>query len=361
VYAPGSYADTAEITALTRVAARSGGLYATHVRGMARPIIEAVQEALEIGKNAGIPVQVSHLNPGYPSWGRIQELIEMVEAARADGLDAAFDTLVYPQSTFSGGSLLPNWANEGGMLELLKRLAQPETRQRIKTDTLRYGDELGGSVASCLIQEGKWNQLWLMKPERFKLKNLAELAEFSGKTDPFDALLDLILEEKGAVSGISQPYCQDDVDQTVKHPLGMFETDDRPVTPEGRVAPWHRRGYGSFAHVFEQYVRERGLLSCEEAVRKSTSLPAWRLGLTKRGLVEKGYYADLVVFDPGSIRDESSDEEPAKFPTGIDYVIVNGETVVEQGHPTGALPGKVIRHTQSNQEFVMEETRDVSR
>jgi N-acyl-D-amino-acid deacylase len=351
VYAPGSFSTTDEIVNLASVAAEYGGFYASHVRGMALPIFEAVREAIEIGKTAGLPVQVSHLNPGYPTWGRIADLIELLESARAHGMDVTADTLVYDQSVFSGGSLLPNWANEGGMPKLLKRLGEPQTRQRIKDDTRRYGDEMGGSVASCLLQAGKWDQLWLIKPERLRMKSLADLAEAAGNADPYDTLLDLILAEQGEVSGISQPYSQEDVDGTVRHPLCMPETDDRPVARHGSVAPWHRRGYGSFARLMGWYVRERGILPLEEAIRKSTSLPARRIGLSKRGILKEGFYADLTLFDPYAIQDVSTDEDPARYPQGIRYVIVNGQVVVEHGEPSGRFPGKVLRHLPGNQEF----------
>lgn len=344
VYAPGCYSSTGEVADLAREAAASGGFYATHIRGMARPVFEAVEEAIHIGELANIPVQISHLNPGYPTWGRVRELVEIIESARLEGLDVTADTLVYNQSVFSGGSLLPNWANEGGLPALLNRLADPETRQRIKADTLRYGDESGGSVAACLLQDGKWDLLWLMKPDRLKLKNLAELAAISGCSDPYDAYLDLIVAEKGNVSGVSQPYSQADVDYTVNHPQVILATDDRPISRDGKIPPWHRRGYGTFAQVMGSYVRERGVLSLESAIHKSTALPARRLGLRDRGIIEQGCYADLLVFDPDTVQDVTTDEDPDRYPIGMNDVVVNGQLVVEAGSPTGALPGKVLRH-----------------
>lgn len=351
VYAPGCYADTRELIELARVAAEHGGFYASHVRGMARPIVDAVREAIRIGKEASLPVQVSHLNPGYPFWGRIPQLMEILDAARSKGLDVTSDTLLYPQSIFSAGSLLPNWANEGGLPALLKRLQDPETRHWIKEDTLHYGDEKGGSVASCLLQEGKWDLLWLTQPVRFKLKNLAEVAALTGHEDPFDALLDLILAEKGAVRGISQPYCQEDIDLTVAHPLCMPGSDDQPVSRLGPVAPWHRRGYGSFARLLGWYVREHGLLTMEAAIAKSTSLPARRLKLAGRGLVKEGFFADLLVFDPDVVRDTGTDDDPACYPEGIECVLVNGQFAVEAGTATGARSGRVLRHTPDSRDF----------
>ena len=176
------------------------------------------------------------------------------------------------------------------------------------------------------------------------MKDLAELAEIVAAPDPFDALLDLLIEEKGNVSGISQPYSQSDVDYTVGHPIIMPETDDRPVSKLGDLLPMHTRGFGSFARVMSWYVRERGLLSLEEAIRKSTSLPARRLGLTDRGMVKEGYYADLTLFDPNSICEMGNTGDPAQYPQGIQYVIVNGQVVVDQGEHTGVLSGSILRH-----------------
>jgi N-acyl-D-amino-acid deacylase len=343
VYAPGSFAAADEIMALAEVAAQYGGFYATHVRGMALPIFEAVAEAIEVGRCAGLPVQISHLNAGYPTWGRAKELFDMVAAARQSGLDVTADTLLYDQSVFSAGSLLPEWANAGGLPGLLQRLADPAMRQRIQADTRQYGDRRGGSVASCLMQDGRWERLWLLKPARCQGKTLAEVAQARGSDSPYETYLDLIIEEKGQVSGISQPYLQDDVDFNAAHPLCMPATDDQPVAPSGPVGPWHTRAYGSFARLFGCYVRQRGLLSLEEAVRKSTSLPAQRLGLSDRGLLRPGYWADLTLFEPDKIAEQGSLAEPSRPPLGIHTVLVNGQVVVEGGQHTGALPGQVLR------------------
>jgi len=346
VYTPGSFADTEEIIELAREAAKKHGFYASHVRGMARPIFQAVMEAINIGEETGIPVQISHLNPGYPSWGIVAELVEFLEAARDRGLNITADTLLYDQSIFSGGGLLPNWANEGGLPALLRRLEDPMIRQQIKDDTRLHGDQNGGGVGGCLIQDGKWNQIWFTRPERVSMKDMAELAQSVGAQDPFDAYLDLLLEEKGNVSGISRPYSQRDVDYTVSHPLIMPGTDDRPVSRSGSVLPWHTRGYGSFARLMGWYVRERKLLSLEQAIRKSTSLPAWRLGLTDRGSLKEGYCADVTLFNPDSIQETGNTQDPAQYPQGIHSVIVNGKVVVDQGEHTGELSGRVLRHAQ---------------
>lgn len=351
VYTPGSFADTEEIVDLAREAANQQGFYASHVRGMALPIFQAVAEAIRIGETAGIPVQVSHLNPGYPSWGIVAELVELLDSARSRGLDITADTLIYDQSIFSGGGLLPNWANEGGISALLQRLADPVIRQKIKDEILQHGDEHGGGVASCLIQHGKWHQLWFTRPERLYMKDMADLARMVTDPDPFDAYLDLLVDEKGNVSGISQPYSQEDVDYTVSQAMIMPGTDDRPISRFGKLLPMHTRGYGSFARLMGWYVRERRLLSLEEAIRKSTSLPARRLGLSDRGLLREGWCADLTLFDPETIREMGDTQEPARYPEGIHYVIVNGQVVVDEGEPTGVRSGCVLRHNHGKKEL----------
>jgi len=345
-YPPSGFAGTEEIVELARVAAKYGGIYATHVRGMAHPIFEAVEEAIEIGEKAGLPVQLSHVNLGPPTWGRVPELMKRVEEARTRGLDVTADTLVHNESVFGRGSLLPNWASEGGLERLLERLSDPETREKIKKDTRLYGDSRGGSVASCLMQNGDWDKLWVTFPKRLLGKTLAKVAEIRGLKDPYDALLDLILEEKGNVRGVTEPYFQEDVDYTVGHPLCMPETDGRPIAPSGDPAlpPMHHRTYGAFAKMLGWYVRDRDIITLEEAIRKSTSFPAQRIGLKDRGLLREGMWADITILDPETIRETGTLENPAQYPEGILYVLVNGQIVIDKGEHTGALPGRVLRH-----------------
>jgi N-acyl-D-aspartate/D-glutamate deacylase len=343
VYPPSGFASTEEVVGLAKIAARYGGIYSTHVRGMSHPIFQAVREAIDIGERAGLPVQVSHLNPGPAAWGKAPDLVALVEAARARGLDVTIDTLVHNESIFKGGSLLPNWVSVGGLASLLERIGDPETRQKIKADTREFGDWRGGSVATCLMQDGRWDKLWVMTPARLKGMSLAELGKAAKADDPYDALLDLILEEKGNVAGVSEPYLQADVDYTVAHPLCMPETDDLPVVPGGPVPPMHTRAYGSFAKLLGHYVRDRKLLTLEEAVRKATSFPAQRLGLEGRGLLRKGMHADITIFDPRTVAEKGTRENPSQYPVGIQFVLVNGEIVVDEGAQTKARPGRVLR------------------
>ena len=343
VYPPSSFATTEEIIGLAEVAATYGGIYSTHVRGMARPIFQAVKEALEIGERASLPVQVSHLNPGPAAWGKAPELVALVEEARDRGLDVTVDTLVHNESVFKGGSLLPNWASEGGLASLVERIGDPDTRQKIKTDSLQFGDRYGGSVASGLMQDGRWDKIWITMPKRLNCMSLAELATAMNRKDPYDVLLDLIVEEKGNIAGVSEPYLQSDVDYTVAHPLCMPETDDLPVAPDGPVPPMHTRAFGSFAKLLGYYVREKHILTLEEAIRKATSFPAQRIGLEGRGLLRKGMFADIAIFDPHTVAERGTREHPAQYPEGIRFVLVNGQPVVDGGKPTSVRSGRVLR------------------
>jgi N-acyl-D-amino-acid deacylase len=343
VYAPSSYSGSEELVELAKVAAQYGGFYASHVRGMAHQIFEAVEEAIKIGKLAGLPVQISHLNAGYPNWGKAQELIGLIEKARFAGQDVTCDTLLHDESVFSGGSLFPAWVNEGGVDRLLQRLGDPSTRQRIREEILADGDRRGGSVAACLLQDGKWDKLWLIEPLRLNHINLKQLAEMQGKADPFEAFFDLLMEEKGKARGISQPYSQEDIDKILQYAWCMPETDGQPVSPDGKLLPNHQREYGAFAHLLGSYVRERGVINLEEAIRKSTSLPAWRMGLKDRGTLHPGDWADIVLFDPQKINEMGDALHLTRSPQGIEFVLVNGQVVVEHGKHTGALPGKILR------------------
>ena len=343
-YPPGSFADTEEIAALAQTAAERGGIYSSHVRGMGHTIFEAVREAVSIGQRAGLPVQISHLNIGPPAWGRISDVVGLMERARERGTDVTADTLVHNESVFAGGSLLPGWINEGGLDKLLERLGDPDMRARVKAETLEYGDTRGGSVASCLMQEGHWDKLRITLPTRFLGKSLAEIALNEGTEDPYDALLDLIIEERGNVRGVTEPYLQEDVDFTVAHPLCTFLTDGQPISiDEFSPPPMHRRTFGTFARVFGHYVRDRKIIGLEEAVRKSTSLAARRIGLKDRGLLMEGMWADITVMNSETIRETGTLENPAQYPEGIEYVLVNGRIVVDRTGYTGALPGKVLK------------------
>jgi dihydroorotase/N-acyl-D-amino-acid deacylase len=265
----------------------------------------------------------------------------VLKEARDEGMDVTTDNVVYRYSGFEGASLLPIWVSEGGLEKTLARLQDPKTREKIKADTREHGDNYGGSVAACLMQQGDWDKFWIYLPERLRGKTFADLAEMRGVEDPYDALLDLIVEEKGAIQGRSEPMAQEDIDFTVNHPLAMLESDGWPSYAGGFTV---MHTFGTFGKVFGEYVRDRGVVRLEEAVRKSTSYPAQRMGLRDRGLLKEACWADITIFNPETVKEKGTFEDPEQYPEGFEWVIVNGQVVLDQGKHTGALPGMVLRH-----------------
>ncbi|MBW2366609.1 MAG: D-aminoacylase [Deltaproteobacteria bacterium] len=340
VYPLSGYADKQEIIKLCEVAAKHGGFYASHVRTMGHLLFEAVAEGLDIGRQAGLPVQISHLLAGPPQWGRLPELMGLLERARSEGMDVTTDNVVYRYSGFEGGSLLPLWATEGGMEKLIQRINNSETREKIKADTREIGDRKGGSVAACLMEKGEWDNIWLYLPERLRGKTIADLAAETGVTDPYDVLLDLIVQEKGAIQGRTEPMSQVDIDYTTHHPLCMLISDGWP-SKRGGFTVMHT--FGSFGKVFGEYVRDRGVVRLEEAVRKCTSFPAQRMGLRDRGQIKEGYFADITIFNPDTVKEKGTFDNPEQHPDGFTWVLVNGKVVLDNGEHTGVLPGKALR------------------
>jgi len=336
IYTPGCFADTDEIVALAKVAARYHGIYSSHIRGEGETLLDAVREAVEIGRRAGIPVEISHFKAhGRRSWGKTEESLKLVEEARRDGIDVTFDQYPYTASSTGLAALLPAWVREGGNDEMLKRLQDPEVRKRIKMDPEVLGRE--------------WDRILLVYAEKhpdFSGKSIEELVKESGK-ETLDFVFDLLIEEEAAVSIVAFEMCEEDVRRVMKSPYMMVGTDGRAISPKGilgRGKP-HPRFYGTFPKILGRYVREKRVLTLQEAVRKMTSMPAQKLGLRNRGLLREGMVADIVIFDADEIIDEATFTDPHRFPRGIHYVIVRGEVVVRKNEHTGVLPGRALRKT----------------
>jgi len=342
IYPPGMFSKTQELIELARVVARYGGVYASHIRGEGDTLIEAVEEAIQIGEEAGVPVQISHHKAsGRPNWGRSAQTLRMMEEARMRGVDVTCDQYPYEAGMTSLATLLPPWAHEGGLERLLERLRRPEERERMRRDI-----EQGVPGWQNWVRDCGWENIYIssVKTERNRRlegKSLAEAAEIRGE-DEFTALCNLLLEEEGAVLIVLFAMCEEDVRRILKHPLQMVGTDSWAVTPH--VGKPHPRFYGTYPRILGRYVRDEGLLRLEEAIRKMTSFPAQRFGLKGRGLIREGFYADIVIFDPKRVIDRATYKNPHQFPEGIEYVLVNGKPVVEEGRHTGILPGSVIRH-----------------
>lgn len=340
-YVPGRYTPTDEIVSLARLVARRGGLYASHVRNEEARLLEAVAEAIEVGRRAGVRVEVSHLKAaGESNWPKQGAALDLVESARAGGVAILADA--YPYSAYSTTLtiLMEGWAREGGSQAMLARFRDPEARARIRREV-----EL--QVRS---DPGSWQRVVVSRVRTDRNRELAvgrSLAQIAAdwSLEPADAYLRLLEEEKTAVSFIGHGMSEENVELVLRHPLVMIGSDGSSMAPSGAAAQArpHPRSYGTFPRVLGFYARERGLFGLEAGVRKMTSLPADQIGLPDRGRIARGKKADLVVFDAAKLRDTASFEDPHRYPEGIAHVLVNGVAVVEQGEHKGARPGRALR------------------
>jgi len=326
IYVPGTFSKTDEVIDLANVTAEYGGIYFTHIRNESSKLLEALKEAIQIGFAADIPVQISHFKVmGKPYWGMVKESIAMVEKAREDGLDITADQYPYIASSTGLSSSLAN----GG----LERLKDPAERAKV-LDSLRKREN--------------WDKIQiasLSNPDdlQFLGKTIQEVAGIQG-IHPEEAALGLLERNRGVVQIVNFAMCEDDVKTVMAQPWIMAGSDGRAfnaATPQGQP---HPRSYGTFVRILGKYVREEKLLRLEEAVRKMTSLPAARLGLQDRGILREGLRADLVMFNAATVRDNATFTAPHQYPSGIDYVLVNGQIVVEEGKHNGERPGLVLRH-----------------
>ena len=345
-YPPAPYARTGELIALAQEAARHGGVYATHMRSEADEILPALQEAIRIGREAKIPVEIWHLKvAGKHNWGRMPEVIAAIDSARRTGVDIAADTYAYPAWFNSLSAMVPPWAHDGGAEKLLRRLRDPASRRKIRQDM-----ETPGSWENNAWQEIPGPEAILIgavqNPALLPLqgKTLADIAQ-QRNADPIDALLDLLIEDRAytyvAVFGMSEP----DVALALQQPWVSINTDSQGTDPEGLLGKDHPhpRAYGTFPRILRKYVREEKRLTLEDAIRKFTSLPAQRMRLSDRGVLKAGMWADIAIFHPDSVRDRATFANPNQLSEGMRWVLVNGVPIIADGKATGALPGKVLR------------------
>lgn len=357
VYPPGRFAETWELIELCRVVAEYGGFYATHVRGERETLIEAVLEAVEIGERAGIPVQISHHPAKIGAWGRSRETLRIIDEARARGLDITFDLHAYLAGSTGVSALLPPWAQEGGAERMMERLGNPNIRRRIMMDMLE--ERVPGPGPCGLVKRGMWDRIILSSCRRNRDligRSIDEIARLKG-IDPFEAYFRLLIEEETSGSIIGYYYNEEDIRTVLRHPSSMIGSDGYALAPYGALGRgmMHPRSYGAFPMIIRKYVRGMGnedlrdtggrIITLEEAVRKMASLPAQRVGLLDRGLLKVGMWADIIILDPERVRDRATYLDPYQYPEGIEYVIVNGGVVVRRGMHTGALPGKILRHS----------------
>ena len=345
MYAPAPYAKTEELVALAKVAAAEGGIYATHMRSEADGLYAALDETFRIAREAKISVEIFHLKvAGKGNWGEMPEVVRRIEAARAEGLDVAADTYAYTVSGNPFSAMIPPWAHDGGDAAMVARLKDPAARARIRDGILhdRSWDNEWYMIAG---PEGVWissTAIEGLKP--LQGKTLAEVAAMRG-TDAIDTLMDLLAEDP-RMSVMLATMDEADVAYALKQPwvsVGLDASGATPAVNAGASAGGHPRAYGTFPRILRKYVREDGLLTLPDAIRKFSALPAERMHLADRGVLKAGMWADVVVFDPARVKDLATFERPDQLAVGMEYVLVNGVPVISEGKMTEALPGKVVR------------------
>ena len=347
IYPPDAYTDTAELVEVSKVAASHGGSYITHMRSESAGIFEALDEAMTVGWEAGLPVEIYHLKASGPdSWWRMPGVIDRIERARAAGLDITANMYPYAGSGTGLTAILPTWtAADGGLYD---NLSQPDVRARVREE-LEAGQRNGAKQGMGLETKGGPHGIMpvgfrLPEHQQYVGKRLSEIAEARGQ-DWIEAVLDLLAAERQRIGTIYFSMDEANLRLQVPLPWVKFSSDAGgfdPVwaKPEG---PLHPRAYGTFPRVLARYVREEGLVTLEDAVRKMTSAVADRLGITDRGLLRQGMKADVVLFDPATITDHATFDDPHQLATGVSHVWVNGEPVVKDGTHTGALPGRFVK------------------
>jgi dihydroorotase/N-acyl-D-amino-acid deacylase len=347
VYAPAFYAKTEELIELAKVASRYGGIYATHMRNESNAIMPAIDEALRIGREARIPVEIFHLKmAGKQNWGKMAEVIKKIEEARARGLDVTADQYPYVAGATALSASIPPWAHEGGTQKLIERLKDPATREKLKkemrTPTSEWENFYLGAGAGEGILVARVLKEELMK---YQGKRVSEVARMMNKADEIDALFDLVIADAGQTGAIYFLMSEDDVKLAMKQPWLSIGVDHGAVATTGPLSEGraHPRGYGSFPRILGKYVRDERVITLEEAIRKMTSLAANRVGLAERGLLKPGYFADVVVFAHNLTSDISTFEDPNRLSTGMRFVLVNGQSVIDGGKQTMARPGRPLR------------------
>ncbi len=339
IYIPGAYADTDEVIALARVAARHGGIYTSHLRDEGLDLLAGVTEGIHIGAEAGIPVVLTHHKVvGAPMWGASERTLALMDSARAAGIEVMADQYPYTATHTGIGILVPQWAQAGGTEALIRRLDDPILRDSIRAG-IRWNlvnDRGGNDLARVQFARVSWDP-------SLEGGTLRDWAQRKGVEPTMETGVDLVLEAmgRGGANVIFHVLDEGDVERIMAHPQVAIASDGRLSEPG--VGHPHPRAYGTFPRVLGHYVRERGVISLEEGVRKMTSLPAERLGFADRGRIAEGMRADLVLFDPGAIRDEATFQDPHRHPSGIPWVFVNGVAVVADGAFTDLRPGRVLR------------------
>jgi N-acyl-D-amino-acid deacylase len=349
IYAPGNYAKTDELVALAEVVAKHKGIYISHMRNEGDHELEAVDELISIARQARVPAEIYHLKvAGAKNWSHLPEVIQKVEAARGEGLAITADMYTYTAGATGLDAAMPPWVQEGGLEAWRKRLQDPAIRKRVKQEMLssdKYDNLLAaaGSPDNVLLIGFNSEQL---KP--LTGKTLAEVASMRHST-PEDTAMDLVIEDDSRIETVYFLMSEDNIRKQIVLPWVSFGADADPEGVDGVFLKFsaHPRAFGNFARVYARYVRDEKLMTVTEAVRRMTSLPASNLGITHRGLLRQGYFADIAVFDPNTIQDHATFEKPRQFATGVSEVFVNGVEVVQNGEHIGAKPGRVVKRDRN--------------
>ena len=347
IYPPGHYAKTEELIELARVAARYGGIYATHMRSEGQNEVAAVREALRIGQEAGLPVEIFHLKvSGKGRAGKMIDIVRMIQEARDRGQDVTADMYPYLAGATALASSLPPWVADGGLNKLLERLHDPAVRQRIKTEMSSTGERTwenlyldAGGAPGVMVSS-------VVNPElkQYTGKTVAEIAA-AQKNDPLDALMDFVLADKGFSGALYFIASEEDLQTGLRQPWTSIGLDANELSLDGPLFEphTHPRAFGSMPRFLGHYVRDLQLMPLEQAIRKITSLPAQRERLVGRGLIKEGFFADITIFNPDAVIDKATYTEPAQLAEGVSYVLVNGQVAFENGKATGAMAGKALK------------------
>jgi N-acyl-D-amino-acid deacylase len=351
---PGSLATTDDLVELCKVVHEHGGIYSSHIRDEGLGVFDSVKQAIEIGERSGVPVDIIHLKIADEKyWGRMKAVVALIASARQRGVNVQANVYPYTRGNNDLASIIPPWAHEGGRSEMLARLKDPAQRVKLKQD-IRNG--LPGWYNHYTAVGGDWSRMLVSANNPYKGQTMDRVVarKSEGKTptpDPIDILFDLLIEQDGTVSTVYAHHTEEDMNLALIQPWCSVGSDGSAYATEGllRRGYPHPRNFGTFPRVLAVYVRERGLLRLEDAIRKMTSLNAAKLGIRDRGLLQSALFADITIFDAIRIRDRSTYEDPFQYSEGIEYVIVNGKVVVDQGKPTSIRAGRALRHrTKTN-------------
>lgn len=346
---PGSLAGTDDLVELCKVVARHGGIYSTHIRNEGTGVFESVTEAIEIGERAGVPVDIIHIKiADQKYWGRMNEVIALIEAARKRGVNVQSNVYPYTRGNNNLVSIIPPWAHEGGRQKLIERLKDPTQRSRIKQDVQAGID---GWYNHYTAVGGDWSRMLISANNSFKGLTMDRVMALrtQGKKNPdlLDELFDFLIEQNGSVSTVYAHHTEKDMNLVLSQPWCSVGSDGSAYAIQGKLRRGnpHPRNFGTFPRVLGVYVRELKLLRLEDAVRKITSLNAAKIGIRDRGLLRAENFADITIFNPKTVIDKSTYTEPFQYPEGIEYVIVNGRVVLEKGKHSGLRPGRSLRKT----------------